>query len=270
MFRGTRMQIDLAGKTAVVTGSTAGIGFAIALRLAQCNARVVVNGRTQSRVDEAIRSLKGEVDPSLVSGVAADLGSAEGCAALFEAQPLADILVNNLGVYGLEDFFETSDETWRRFFEVNVMAGVRTSRFYLPKMIEKGWGRVIFLSSESGLNIPADMIHYGVSKTADIALSRGLAKRVGGTGVTVNAVLPGPTLSEGVCAMLQAEQAKSGRPLEAVAADFVKARRPSSIIGRAATAEEVANLVAYVASPLSSATTGAALRVDGGVVDTIA
>ena len=264
------MRIDLAGKTAVVTGSTAGIGYAIAMGLAQCDARVVVNGRTQSRVDEAIRSLKGAVDPSLVSGVAADLSSADGCAALFEAAPAADILVNNLGVYGMEDFFETSDETWRRFFEVNVMAGVRTSRFYLPKMVEKGWGRVIFLSSESGLNIPADMIHYGVTKTADIALSRGLAKRVAGTGVTVNSVLPGPTLSEGVSAMLQEEQAKSGRPVEEIAADFVKARRPSSIIGRAATVEEVANLVVYVASPLSSATTGAALRVDGGVVDTIA
>ncbi|ARN80540.1 SDR family NAD(P)-dependent oxidoreductase [Methylocystis bryophila] len=264
------MQIDLTGKTAVVTGSTAGIGYAIALGLAQSNARVVVNGRTPSRVDEAVRRLRDEVDPSLVSGVAADLGSASGCAALFEAEPLADILVNNLGVYGLEDFFDTSDETWLRFFEVNVMAGVRMSRFYLPKMIERGWGRVIFLSSESGLNIPADMIHYGVTKTADLALSRGLAKRVAGTGVTVNAVLPGPTLSEGVWVMLQAEQSKSGRPIEEVAAGFVKAHRPSSIIGRAATAEEVANLVVYVASPLSSATTGAALRVDGGVVDTIA
>jgi NAD(P)-dependent dehydrogenase (short-subunit alcohol dehydrogenase family) len=264
------MQIDLAGKTAVVTGSTAGIGYAIALGLAQANARVVLNGRSQSRVDEAMRRLKGEVDSSLVAGVAADLGSAEGCATLFEAEPSAEILVNNLGIYGLQDFFETSDETWRRFFEVNVMSGVRASRFYLPKMIEKGWGRVIFLSSESGLNIPSDMIHYGVTKTADIALSRGLAKRVAGTGVTVNAVLPGPTLSEGVSAMLQAEQAKCGRSIEEVAADFVKARRPSSIIQRAATAEEVANLVVYVASPLSSATTGAALRVDGGVVDTIA
>jgi NAD(P)-dependent dehydrogenase (short-subunit alcohol dehydrogenase family) len=257
-------------KTALVTGSTAGIGFAIALGLARCNARVVLNGRTQGRVDEAMRRLKGEVDSSLVSGVAADLASADGCATLFKAKPWADILVNNLGVYGMEDFFETPDETWRRFFEVNVMAGVRASRFYLPKMIERGWGRIIFLSSEPGLNIPADMIHYGVTKTADLALSRGLAKRAAGTGVTVNAVLPGPTLSEGGCAMLQEEQAKSGRPVEEVAADFVKARRPSSIIRRAATAEEVANLVVYVASPLSSATTGAALRVDGGVVDTIA
>jgi len=264
------MQIDLTGKTAVVTGSTAGIGYAIALGLARSNASVVLNGRVQSRVDEATRRLKGEAGFPLVSGVAADLGSAEGCAALFAAAPEADILVNNLGVYGPQDFFETPDETWRRFFEVNVMAGVRTSRFYLPNMIRKGWGRVIFLSSESGLNIPADMIHYGVTKTADIALARGLAKRVAGTGVTVNAVLPGPTLSEGVRALLRAEQSTSGRPIEEIAADFVKARRPSSIIGRAATVEEVANLVVYVASPLSSATTGAALRVDGGVVDTIA
>lgn len=264
------MKIDLTGKTAVVTGSTAGIGYAIARGLAQAGAGVVLNGRTQSAVDSAMQKLRSEIGAARVSGVAADLGTAEGCAALFEAESSADILVNNLGVYGPQDFFETPDETWLRFFEINVMSGVRLSRAYLPKMIEKGWGRVIFLSSESGLNIPADMIHYGVTKTADIALSRGLAKRVAGSGVTVNAVLPGPTLSEGVRAMLEAEQAKSGRSIEDVAADFVKARRPSSIIQRAATVEEVANMVVYVASPLSSATTGAALRVDGGVVDTIA
>jgi len=180
------------------------------------------------------------------------------------------VLANNLGIYGPRDFFETPDEEWTRYFEINVMSGVRLSRAYLPGMVERGWGRVIFISSESGLNIPADMIHYGMTKTAQLAISRGLAKRVAGTGVTVNAVLPGPTLSEGVAEMLKNEIAATGKPLDQVAADFVRASRPSSIIRRPATVEEVANMVIYAASPQASATTGAALRVDGGVVDTIA
>lgn len=178
--------------------------------------------------------------------------------------------MNNVGIFGPQDFFDTPDAEWERFLAVNVMSGVRLSRAYLSGMAERGWGRVVFMSSESGLNIPADMIHYGITKTADLALSRGLAKRMAGTGVTVNAVLPGPTLSEGVQEMLRAEQERSGKTMEEVAAAFVAAHRPSSIIRRAATVEEVANMVVYVASPLSSATTGAALRVDGGVVDTLA
>ena len=180
------------------------------------------------------------------------------------------MLVNNLGIYGPRDFFETPDDEWTRYFEVNVMSGVRLSRAYLPGMMERRWGRVIFISSESGLNIPADMIHYGMTKTAMLAISRGLAKRAAGTGVTVNSVLPGPTLSEGVVEMLKEQIAATGRPLGEVAGDFVIANRPSSIIRRPASADEVANMVVYAASPQASATTGAALRVDGGVVDTIA
>lgn len=264
------MRIDLSGKTAIVTGSSVGIGFAIAKGLAEAGAGVVLNGRKQQDLDEAMARLRSGVPAAQVRGVAGDLGTAAGCAALVAAVPSTDILVNNVGIFGPQDFFATPDEVWERFLAVNVMSGVRLSRAYLPGMAKRGWGRVIFLSSESGLNIPADMIHYGVTKTADLALSRGLAKRMSGTGVTVNAILPGPTLSEGVRRMLQEEHEKTGRPVEEIAADFVKTNRPSSIIRRVATVEEVANLAVYVASPLSSATTGAALRVDGGVVDTIA
>jgi NAD(P)-dependent dehydrogenase (short-subunit alcohol dehydrogenase family) len=264
------MKIDLADKTAIVTGSTAGIGFAIAKGLAEAGAKVVVNGRKQAAVDAALAALKQAISGSVVRGVAADLGTAEGCAALVRAEPAADILVNNVGIFGPHDFFEIPDSEWTRFFEVNVMSGVRLSRAYLPGMVERDWGRVVFLSSESALNIPVDMIHYGFTKTAVLAISRGLAKRVAGTGVTVNAVLPGPTLSEGVEAMLKDSAAAAGLPIEEAAAAFVKENRPSSIIQRTATVDEVANMVVYVASPQASATTGAALRVDGGVVDTIA
>jgi NAD(P)-dependent dehydrogenase (short-subunit alcohol dehydrogenase family) len=264
------MKIDLKGKTAIVTGSTAGIGLAIAKGLVRAGAAVVLNGRKQEAVDNAIARLLEDIPNAQVRGVAADVGTAQGCATLVAAEPVADILINNVGIFGQQDFFETPDEEWERFLAVNVMSGVRLSRAYLPGMAERNWGRVIFLSSESALNIPADMIHYGVTKTADLALSRGLAKRMAGTNVTVNAILPGPTLSEGVRDMLRDDQEKTGKSIEEVAAEFVIANRPSSIIRRIASVEEVANLVVYVASPLSSATTGAALRVDGGVVDTIA
>ncbi|WP_372656595.1 SDR family NAD(P)-dependent oxidoreductase [Hydrogenophaga sp.] len=264
------MKIDLSGKTAIVTGSTAGIGYAIAKGLAQAGADVVLNGRTAAAVEQAVATLAAEVSPANIRGVAADVGTAEGCAALVAAQPSADILVNNVGIYGPQDFFEIPDAEWTRFFDVNVMSGVRLSRAYLPGMVERHWGRVLFLSSESGLNIPADMIHYGFTKTAGLSISRGLAKRVAGTGVTVNAILPGPTLSDGLEAMLQEAQAASGQSMEETAAAFVMKHRPSSIIQRAASVEEVANMVVYVASQQASATTGAALRVDGGVVETIA
>ncbi|GGD33896.1 SDR family NAD(P)-dependent oxidoreductase [Aureimonas glaciei] len=264
------MKIDLTGKTALVTGSTAGIGYAIALGLARAGASVVVNGRDPGRTEAAVAKLKGEASEADISGVAGDVGTAEGCEAIVAALPEVDILVNNAGIFNPQDFFDVPDAEWERFFAVNVMSGVRLSRAYLPGMQAKGWGRVLFLSSESGLNIPVEMIHYGMTKTADLALSRGLAKRMAGTGVTVNAILPGPTLSEGVAGMLAGEVEKTGKPLEEVAADFVKAHRSTSIIQRAATVEEVANLCVYVASPQASATTGAALRVDGGVVDTIA
>jgi NAD(P)-dependent dehydrogenase (short-subunit alcohol dehydrogenase family) len=264
------MKIDLCGKTAIVTGSTAGIGYAIAKGLAQSRASVVLNGRTEASVDRAVSRLKKEVTQANVRGIAADVSTAEGCEALVAEQPSADILVNNVGIYKLQDFFEIPDAEWTRFFDVNVMSGVRLSRAYLPGMMERHWGRVLFLSSESGLNIPADMIHYGFTKTAVLSISRGLAKRLAGTGVTVNAILPGPTLSDGLIALLQKEQKVSGLNMEETAAAFVMKHRPSSIIQRAATVEEVANLVVYVASPQASATTGAALRVDGGVVETIA
>ncbi len=263
------MEISLHGKTAIVTGSTAGIGFAIAKGLAEAGALVILNGRSQEALTRALNNLKKDVPDAEIRGVVADLGTAAGCQALSDAEPAADILVNNLGIYELKDFFETSDEEWERIFDINVMSGVRMSRAYLPGMMKKGWGRVIFISSESALNIPADMIHYGFTKTACLSVSRGLAKRMAGTGVTVNAILPGPTLSDGLRRMLREEQEKSGRTIEEVAADFVNAHRPSSIIQRAASVEEVANLAIYVASTLSSATTGAALRVDGGVVETI-
>ncbi len=258
------MQIDLTGKRAIVTGSTEGIGFAIAKGLAAAGATVVVNGRTQAKVDAAVARIGGAA-----RGVVADLGDAAGHDALLAAEPEADIVVSNLGIFQPADFFEADDATWDRHWQINVMAGVRLARSYLPGMERAGWGRFVLLASESAFNIPVEMIHYGVSKTADVALARGLAKRMAGTGVTVNSVLPGPTLSEGVAAMLEDERAKGDRAIEDVAADFVTAHRSGSLIRRAATVEEVANMVVYLASPLASATTGAALRVDGGIIDTL-
>lgn len=264
------MHIDLSGRSALVTGSTAGIGYAAALGLAGCGARVIVNGRQDASVQAACAAIRNAVPGAEVDGIAADVGTAEGCDVLLAALPSVDVLVNNVGIYGLQDFFELPDEEWRRFFEINVLSAVRLARAYVPAMAGRGWGRVVFLSSESGLNIPADMIHYGFTKTALLSVSRGLAKRMAGSGVTVNAVLPGPTRTEGVEALLQAEVERSGRTLEEVGCDFIAAHRPSSILRRLASAEEVANLIIYACSPQASATTGAALRVDGGVVDTIA
>ncbi len=263
------MLIDLSGKSAVVTGSTRGIGFAVARGLAESGARVIVNGRGQKAVDEAVAELKKALPKAQLQGVAADLATEAGCEALVKAVPATDILVNNVGIFNPQDFFEIPDSEWQRFFEVNVMSGVRLTRAYLPGMIERKWGRVIFISSESGLNIPVEMIHYGFTKTAQISIARGIAKRAAGTGVTVNSVLPGPTLSDGVVDFLEKMPSEKGASLEETAAAFVKQHRPSSIIQRAASVEEVANLVVYVASPQASATTGAALRVDGGVVDLI-
>lgn len=264
------MNIDLSGKTAVVSGSTAGIGFAIASGLAAAGAHVVINGRTAAAVERAVEAIadSGAVAPP--RGVVADLATADGCAALLAQAPEADILVNNLGIYGAHDFFALADEEWARFFDTNVMSGVRLSRHYLSGMVKRGWGRVVFLSSESALNIPANMIHYGVTKTAYLALSRGLAKRVAGSGVTVNAVLPGPTMSEGLKGALAGMAEKAHETLEEAGVDFVRHHRPSSILRRPTSPEEVANMVVYVCSSQASGTTGAALRVDGGVVDTIA
>src|ERR1700731_1867769 len=264
------MNIDLPRKTAVVTGSTAGIGSAIARTLAECGATIVLNGRTKAAVEKAVARVKSAGSSADVRGIAADLATAAGCGKLVKAEPTCDILVNNVGIYGPQDFFDIPDSEWTRFFEVNVMSGVRLSRAYMPAMLERNWGRVVFLSSESALNIPVEMIHYGFTKTAVLAISRGLAKRAAGTGVTVNAVLPGPTFSEGVEEMLKSAADSTGQSIEQAAQAFVEAAMPSSIIRRVATAEEVANMVVYAVSPQASATTGAALRVDGGVVDAIA
>ncbi|WP_235889334.1 SDR family NAD(P)-dependent oxidoreductase [Glacieibacterium frigidum] len=249
-----------------MTGSTGGIGFAAAKGFLAAGASVVVNGRSEESVAAAVASLR-EVGPT-VEGFAGDLSMAEACERLVARHPNFDVLINNLGIYGPQDFFETPDEVWDQFFQTNVMSGVRLSRAYAPGMADRGWGRIVFVSSESAINIPADMIHYGFTKTSQLAISRGLAKRLADTGVTVNAVLPGPTLSEGVASMLKAGNT-SGDSVEKIADDFVAAHRSSSIIRRAATVEEVANMIVYISSKQASATTGAALRVDGGVVDSI-
>jgi NAD(P)-dependent dehydrogenase (short-subunit alcohol dehydrogenase family) len=264
------MIIDLTGKLAVVSASTAGIGFAIASGLAQAGAETVVNGRTPEAVDRAISAIREKTPQAKLRGFAGDLGSAAGCAALQNEVPRADILVNNLGVFGAGDLFTTEDEDWERYFQVNVMSGVRLTRSYLGGMMERKWGRVVFISSESGLNIPADMLAYGFSKTAQLSISRGIAKQAAGSGVTVNAVLPGPTLSEGFRAMVEETAKSQGKTVEQVGVEFVREHRSTSLIQRPATTEEIANMVVYVCSPQASATTGAALRVDGGVIDTIA
>ena len=264
------MQIDLNGKTAVVTASTAGIGLAIAEGLARAGARVVVNGRSDASVQSALKHLRATIPDADFDGVAADLSDAAGVARITQHTSAADILVNNAGIYGLKAFFDIDDAEWDHYFQTNVMSGVRLARHYLKGMIERNAGRIVFISSESGLNIPVDMIHYGFTKTAQLSIARGLAKLAAGTRVTVNSVLPGPTMSDGVRALLKETADETGRSVEEVAVDFVRNHRSSSIIQRPATPEEVANMVVYVCSPLASATTGAALRVDGGVVDTIA
>lgn len=263
------MKIDLTGKTALVTGSTKGIGLATAMGLAESGAQVVINGRTQGAVDAAVAQVKEALPGAHTTGIAADIGTAAGCASIVSKLPECDILVNNAGIFGLQDFFETPDAVWQTFYDVNVMSGVRLSRAYLPGMQARGWGRVVFLSSESAFNIPSDMIHYGMTKTAVTAIARGLAKRMAGTGVTVNSVLPGPTLTAGVAGMLQHEADKAGKSIEEAGRDFVRTHRPSSIIRRLARVDEVANMIVYACSPQASATTGAALRVDGGVVDSL-
>jgi NAD(P)-dependent dehydrogenase (short-subunit alcohol dehydrogenase family) len=262
------VHIDLQDKTAIVTGSTRGIGYAIAKGLAHAGATVILTGRRQADVDHALASLRRDVPGAQVRGVAADLAHAAGFDALKAAEPQCDILVNNVGIFGPQPFDDIDDAEWLRFFEVNVMSGVRASRHYLPGMRQRNWGRIVFISSESGLNIPADMIHYGMTKTANLAVSRGLAKSLAGTGITVNAVLPGPTLSDGVRTMMAAGDDEAAATRKAN--EFVRQHRSSSILQRVATPDEVAHMVVYVCSPQASATTGAALRVDGGVVDTIA
>jgi NAD(P)-dependent dehydrogenase (short-subunit alcohol dehydrogenase family) len=263
------MDLQLTNKTALVTGSTAGIGLAVASLLTQEGATVVVNGRSQGRVEEAVRRIRQEQTDARVTGVAADLGTPEGVGKLTRSAGAVDILVNNLSIFEPKPFAEITDQDWLRFFEVNVLSGVRLSRFYLPQMLQKNWGRVVFISSESGLNIPVEMIHYGVTKTAQIALARGLAEMTAGTNVTVNSVLPGPTRSEGVEQFVADLAKKQGTDTASVEKEFFRSVRPSSLLKRFASPEEVAALVVYVCSPRASATNGAALRVDGGVVRSI-
>ncbi len=264
------MNIDFGGRIAVVSGSTGGIGYAIARGLAGSGAAVVINGRGEERVKEAVARLKDELPAAEIAGVAADLATAEGAERFVGAIPEADILVNNMGIFEPKPFEDIPDSDWLKFFETNVMSGIRLTRHYLPAMRRKNWGRIVFISSESGLQIPVEMIHYGMTKTAQLAISRGLAESLAGTGVTVNAVLPGPTRSEGVGDFFGKIAREKGATQDEVERDFIETHRPSSVIRRLATPEEVANMVVYACSPQASATTGAALRVDGGVIRSIA
>ncbi len=264
------MIIDLSGKTAIVTGSTGGIGLAIAAGLAQAGAQVTLVGRDPERVDQAVQKVRTQTAKQDVGGVVCDLGTPEGAKALIAAQPQADILINGLGIYGALEFFEIEDAIWDEYFQVNIMSGVRLSRHYAQGMRERGWGRIQFISSESALNIPTEMVHYGVSKSALQGVSRGLAKVLAGTGVTVNSILPGPTRTEGAVQMMADLAAERGVSSEEMEALFLKENRPSTLLQRFASPEEVANLCVYVASPQASATTGAALRVEGGIVESIA
>jgi NAD(P)-dependent dehydrogenase (short-subunit alcohol dehydrogenase family) len=263
------VDLNLQGKIAVVTGSTAGIGWSTALGLAQQHAHVVVTGRTQARVDAAVAEISRLAGTSDVRGVAADLGTQAGCDALIAAVPRADILVNNVGIFEPKPFGEIDDADWLRFFETNVLSGVRLARAYLPAMHERDWGRIIFVSSESGLQIPVEMIHYGVTKTAQIALARGLAESVAGTGITVNSVLPGPTRSEGVGTFVQQLAASQQIDEATMEKRFFESARPSSLIKRFLTTDEVANAIVYLCTNAASGTTGSAMRVDGGVVRAI-
>jgi NAD(P)-dependent dehydrogenase (short-subunit alcohol dehydrogenase family) len=264
------MKIDLTGMTALVTGSTSGIGHAVAKGLAAAGATVVVNGRTQVKVEVAVGLIAKAVPGAKVRGIAADVSTAEGCNSLVAALPKVDILINNAGIFSPKGFFDIPDEDWMRFFEVNVMSGVRLSRAYMQGMLNRNWGRIVFISSESALNIPKEMIHYGVTKTAQLALSRGLAEMTRGTAVTVNSVLPGPTMSEGVETFVKDLAKQNGQSVEEAASQFVKQFRPTSLLQRFASVDEIANMVVYISSKEASATNGAALRAEGGIVQTIA
>jgi NAD(P)-dependent dehydrogenase (short-subunit alcohol dehydrogenase family) len=267
--RETLMEFGLQNKTAIVTGSTAGIGFATAVGLAREGARVAINGRGKERVESAAQRLIDLVPGAQVIPVAADLGTAEGVASLIELVPDAEILVNNLGIFEPKSFEDIPDADWTRFFEVNVMSGVRLSRYYLPRMKERNWGRILFVSSESAVNIPSEMIHYGMTKTAQVAVARGLAETTVGTGVTVNTVLPGPTGSEGVATFVSQLAQEKGLSNEEMEQEFFAQARPSSLLRRFIEPDEVASLIVYLSSEVAAATNGAAMRVDGGLLRSI-
>jgi NAD(P)-dependent dehydrogenase (short-subunit alcohol dehydrogenase family) len=262
------MNLQLADKTALITGSTAGIGLEIARTLAVEGASVILSGRNQEKLERALASIRASGGAD-VRGVLADPATAEGADTLLRAVPHVDILVNNLGIYEIKSFADISDEDWRNYFEINVLSGARLARHYFPGMLKQNWGRIIFISSESALVVPGPMIHYGMTKTAQLAISRGLAELTKGTKVTVNSVLPGPTRSEGIIGFLKSITSDPTATDAQMEAEFFARARPSSLLQRMIEPEEIASLVAYVASPLSSATNGAALRVDGGVTPTI-
>jgi NAD(P)-dependent dehydrogenase (short-subunit alcohol dehydrogenase family) len=264
------MDLKLTGKKALVTGSTAGIGFAIGLALAREGAEVILNGRTAERVEAAVGRVKQASEGhGHVTGIAADLATDRGAATVFERVPKVDILVNNLGIYEAKPFVEISDADWERIFRVNVLSGIRLTRHYFDGMRTRHWGRVVFISSESGVNIPAEMIHYGVTKTAQLAVARGLAELTKNSGVTVNSVLPGPTLSEGVETFVKDMARQTSKSEAEMEKDFFRTLRPTSLLQRFAGPEEVASLVAFVCSPLASAINGSALRVEGGLLRSI-
>jgi NAD(P)-dependent dehydrogenase (short-subunit alcohol dehydrogenase family) len=263
------MDFGLKGKKAVVSGSTAGIGLAIATALAAEGAKVAVNGRTEARVNAALEEIRHRHKSADLQGVAADLGTAGGVESFVKQVPHADVLVNNLGIFDPKPFAEIPDAEWLRFFEVNVLSGVRLSRHYLPGMLKNNWGRIIFISSESAFQIPAEMVHYGMTKTAQVAIARGLAESVAGTGVTVNSVLPGPTASEGVAGFLESIAKQRGISTAEVEKEFFKTGRPSSLLKRFETPEEIAAVVAFVASAQSAAISGASVRAEGGVIRSI-
>ena len=263
------MNLGLQGKSAVVSGSTAGIGLAIATALAAEGATVVVNGRTQARVDAALKAIQKHVASAELRGVAADLGTAAGVESFLHQAPAADVLVNNLGIFDVKPFLKISDAEWLRFFEVNVLSGVRLARAYLPGMLKKNWGRVIFISSESAQHIPVEMIHYGMTKTAQVAIARGIAESVAGTGVTVNSILAGPTASEGASKFVENMAKEQNLSTAEVERQFFTSARPTSLLKRFETPEEIATVVAFVASMQSIAINGAAVRAEGGVVRSI-
>lgn len=263
------MDLQLSGQTALVTGATAGIGLEIARALADEGVNVIISGRDRAKLDKAIADIEAPAGAA-IRGVLADAATAEGAAAISAAAPSIDILVNNLGIYESKAFGDITDADWSHLFDVNVMSGVRLSRLYLPGMLERNWGRIIFISSESALAIPQDMIHYATTKTAQLSVSRGLAQLTRGTGVTVNAVMPGPTRSEGIEAFLRSQACDPSAPIKQIEAEFFATARSASILQRMIDAEEIASLVTYLASPRSSATNGAALRAEGGLINTIA